>query len=104
GLAYKGNSDDIRNSPSYEFIEHIKDDVKEVRSYDPYVGGTHEKLEEAVTGADAIIIATDHEELKSLDWESIGKVMRSRVLIDGRHIIEKPPKGFLFKGIGRGEY
>lgn len=104
GLAYKGNSDDVRNSPSYEFIEHVRDEVKEVRSYDPYVRGTHEKLEEAIAGADALIIATDHEEFKSLDWENIGRLMRNKVLVDGRHIVAKPPKGFIFKGIGRGEY
>ncbi len=40
GLAYKGNSDDTRNSPpAIAFIDAIKDDVREVRSYDPFVGG-----------------------------------------------------------------
>ncbi|AIF69797.1 NDP-sugar dehydrogenase [Palaeococcus pacificus DY20341] len=104
GLAYKGNSDDTRNSPAHAFIEHIKDDVKEVRSYDPYVKGTHESIMEALKGADALVIATDHSEFKELDWKTIGELMRNKVLIDGRHIIEEPPKGFVFKGIGRGEY
>ncbi|ALM74997.1 UDP-N-acetyl-D-mannosamine dehydrogenase [Thermococcus barophilus] len=104
GLAYKGNSDDTRNSPAYAFIETIQNDVKEVRSYDPYVRGTHETLEEAVKDSDAIVIATDHSQFKKLNWKELGKLMRNKILIDGRHVIDKPPKGFIFKGIGRGEY
>ncbi|NJE06201.1 nucleotide sugar dehydrogenase [Thermococcus sp. M36] len=104
GLAYKGDSDDTRNSPALAFIEEIKDDVAEVRTYDPFVGGTHGSLEDALEGADAVVIATDHTEFRSLDWKELGRLMRTRILVDGRHIVEKPPKGFIFKGIGRGEY
>jgi len=104
GLAYKGNSDDTRNSPAYTFIDVVRDDVKEVRSYDPYVGGTHGSVEEALMDADAVVIATDHTEFKTLNWEKLGNLMRNRIIIDGRHMIENPPRGFIFKGIGRGEY
>lgn len=104
GLAYKGNSDDTRNSPAFAFMDAINEEVKEVRTYDPFVKGTHESIEDAVKGADAIVIATDHTAFKSLDWEELGKLMRNRILIDGRHIVEDPPKGFIFKGLGRGEY
>ncbi|NJE10104.1 UDP-N-acetyl-D-mannosamine dehydrogenase [Thermococcus sp. MAR1] len=104
GLAYKGNSDDTRNSPAFAFIDVIKDDVAEVRTYDPFVGGTHQNLEEALNGADAVVIATDHTAFKSLDWEELGKLMRTRILVDGRHVVEKPPRGFVFRGVGRGEY
>ena len=104
GLAYKGNSDDTRNSPAYAFIEAIQDDVKEVRTYDPYVKGTHESLQEALNGADAVVIATDHNDFKTLNWEELGKLMRNKIIIDGKHVIKEPPKGFIFKGIGRGEY
>lgn len=104
GLTYKGDSDDTRNSPALAFIEAIWDDVSEVRTYDPYVGGSVNNVEEAVEGADAVVIATDHTAFKSLDWESLGKLMRTRILIDGRHVVENPPRGFLFKGIGRGEF
>jgi UDP-N-acetyl-D-mannosaminuronic acid dehydrogenase len=61
-------------------------------------------LEEALNGADAIIIATDHTAFKSLDWEELGKLMRTRILVDGKHVVEKPPRGFVFRGVGRGEY
>lgn len=104
GLSYKGNSDDTRNSPSLNFIEEIKEIVAEVRTYDPYVKGTHENLEEALKGADAVVIATDHSEFKTLDWQALGGLMRNKILIDGRHVVKDPPKGFVFKGIGRGEY
>ncbi|CAD5244029.1 UDP-N-acetyl-D-mannosamine dehydrogenase [Thermococcus camini] len=104
GLAYKGDSDDTRNSPASAFVEAIVDDVAEVRTYDPFVEGTHGSLEEALRGADAVVIATDHTVFRSLDWETLGKLMRNRVLIDGRHVVEMPPEGFVFKGVGRGEY
>ncbi|ASJ09024.1 NDP-sugar dehydrogenase [Thermococcus siculi] len=104
GLAYKGDSDDTRNSPALEFIEAIGEDVGEVRTYDPFVGGTHGSVEDAVKGADAVVIATDHSEFKSLDWEKLGKLMRTRILVDGRHVVKEPPEGFIFKGIGRGEF
>lgn len=103
GLSYKGNSDDTRNSPSLKFIEEIKEMVAEVRTYDPYVEGTHGSLEEALKGADAAVIATDHSEFKNLDWQALGGLMRNKILIDGRHVVKEPPKGFIFKGIGRGE-
>ncbi|WP_148882409.1 UDP-N-acetyl-D-mannosamine dehydrogenase [Thermococcus aciditolerans] len=104
GLAYKGDSDDTRNSPASAFVEAIVDDVAEVRTYDPFVEGTHGSLEEALRGADAVVIATDHTVFRSLDWETLGKLMRNRVLIDGRRVVEVPPEGFVFKGVGRGEY
>lgn len=104
GLSYKGNSDDTRNSPSLTFIEDIREVVMEVRTYDPYVKGTHESIEDALKGADAVVIATDHSEFKTLDWQALGRLMRNKILIDGRHVVENPPKGFIFKGIGRGEY
>ena len=104
GLSYKGNSDDTRNSPSLTFIEDIREVVMEVRTYDPYVKGTHESIEDALKGADAVVIATDHSEFKTLDWQALGRLMRNKILIDGRRVVENPPKGFIFKGIGRGEY
>jgi len=104
GLAYKGDSDDTRNSPAKAFIEAIEEDIGEVRTYDPFVPGTSNSVEEAVENADAAVIATDHTAFKSLNWEKLGKLMRTRILIDGRHVVKEPPRGFLFKGIGRGEY
>jgi UDP-N-acetyl-D-mannosaminuronic acid dehydrogenase len=104
GLAYKGDSDDTRNSPALAFIEAIEGDVKAVKTYDPFVPGTSGSVEEAVENADAVVIATDHSAFRSLEWEKLGKLMRTRILVDGRHVVEKPPRGFLFKGIGRGEF
>ncbi|AEC51118.1 UDP-N-acetyl-D-mannosaminuronic acid dehydrogenase [Pyrococcus sp. NA2] len=103
GLAYKGGTDDVRNSPALKFIEIIRNLVSEVRTYDPYVDGTHKSLEEVVKGADAIVIATDHPEFKNLNWDEIKKFLRTPILIDGRNIVRKPPSGFIFKGIGRGD-
>ena len=104
GLAYKGDSDDTRNSPALAFVDVIRDDVGEVRTYDPYVGGSAGSVEEAVENADAVVIATDHSAFRSLDWEALGRLMRTRILVDGKHVVDVPPRGFLFKGVGRGEF
>ncbi len=104
GIAYKGDSDDTRNSPALVFVEGIKEDVAEIRTYDPFVRGTHESLEETLSGSDAAVIATDHTTFRDLNWEELGSLMRNRILVDGRHVVEKPPKGFVFRGVGRGEY
>jgi len=104
GLAYKGDSDDTRNSPALAFVDVITDDVGEVRTYDPYVGGSAGSVEEAVENADAVVIATDHSAFRSLDWEALGRLMRTRILVDGKHVVDVPPRGFLFKGVGRGEF
>lgn len=104
GLAYKGDSDDTRNSPALAFVEAIEDDVAEVRTYDPFVKGSAESVEDALKGADAAVIATDHSAFRSLNWEELGRLMRNRILVDGRHLVPVPPRGFVFRGIGRGEY
>lgn len=104
GLVYKGNSDDMRNFFVIVFIDVIKDDVREVRSYDLFVGGSVESLEEVLRGVDVVVIVIDYMVFKNFNWEEFGKFMRMKILIDGRYIIDKFLRGFFFKGIGRGEY
>ncbi|ASJ16375.1 NDP-sugar dehydrogenase [Thermococcus chitonophagus] len=103
GLAYKGGTDDTRNSPALKLVKLLETRVGEVRTYDPYVGGTHKDIKDALREADAAIIATDHLEFKTLPWEELGSLMRTRILIDGRGIIAEPPADFIFLGIGRGD-
>jgi len=83
GLAFKGGVDDIRYSPSVRIVELLESENSLVSKHDPYISGT-ETLEEAVSNADAIILATNHPEFEGI-CETIyrlGKHNPGCVLVD----------------------
>ena len=89
GLAYKANVDDTRESPSVTVIRLLQSIGYEVRAYDPYVKnspvmGASSSLDEAVTGADCLLLLTNHRQFESVVPIEIGKKMRHRKLIDTR--------------------
>lgn len=90
GMAYKGNVDDIRESPSVEIINLMKMDGIEVSIYDPHVDRPEcMELDAVVKDADLIVILTDHNEYKSMDHKHIAKLMRFPRLFDTRNIISR---------------
>jgi UDPglucose 6-dehydrogenase len=121
GLAFKPNTDDMREAPSVDIIRWITGQGAEVRVYDPVATETgREALEregvrmDAVTfcenayevaeGADALAIVTEWNEFKSLNMLQIRAAMRRPVLIDGRNIYEPSEMirlGFVYRGMGR---
>jgi nucleotide sugar dehydrogenase len=105
GLAYKGNIDDDRESPSYAIIKHLKDLNAEVCVYDPYLPdkSTVKNLEKALDGADLVILATPHDEFKQLTPEDF-KQKNIKVLVDGKNMFDKKTfieSGLIYIGIGR---
>ncbi len=91
GLAFKANTDDMREAPSVDIIRWVTAQGAVVRVYDPV--------------ADALVIVTDWNEFKSLNMQQIHDAMRRPVLIDGRNIYEPAEinhLGFIYRGIGRG--
>lgn len=105
GLSYKRDIGDERESPSHEIKKQLEERGAVVRAYDPYVphGSTHDTLEDALEGADAAIIATDHSEFRAL---TPFHFMRGGVdiVIDGRNCLNKDDfaeSGILYSGIGR---
>lgn len=89
GLAYKGNVDDIRESPAMEIYEILCEETSyEVRAYDPHVKQdfVEENIERAVAGSDLILILTDHNEFKVLDWEQL-KTMENTRVFDTKNIV-----------------
>jgi UDPglucose 6-dehydrogenase len=115
GLAFKENTDDIRESPSLAIIQHLIDEGATVKAYDPVamenaleeipeIQGCNDPYETA-EGVDALVIATPWNEFKQLDMERIKGLMKSPVLLDGRNIYE-PQKliesAFVYRGVGRG--
>lgn len=92
GVTYKANVCDMRCSPSVEVIAHLEKKGFEVRVCDPYANGESPyecvSIEEAVSGADALVLLVDHDEFKDLDLDVLKKMMRNRIVIDTRGVWE----------------
>ena len=114
GLAFKPDTDDIRNSPALRIIESLKKDGAKIKAFDPQAMNNAKKelpgIEyaenpyEAAAGSEALVICTDWREFKNLDLERIKKLMVTPTIFDGRNIFE--PKvmaklGFRYFGVGR---
>jgi UDP-N-acetyl-D-mannosaminuronic acid dehydrogenase len=90
GVTYKGNVDDMRESPSMDIINILKDKGYNVSIHDPHV--THHEfvsVEESVKGADLILILTDHNEFKEYNYNDLAKEMNNKQLFDTRNIVKQ---------------
>jgi len=122
GLAFKANTDDMREAPAVDIIRWVTGQGATVRVYDPVAMETGRRALEQVgvrmesvtfcedayqvaVGVDALLVVTDWNEFKSLNMEQVRNSMRKPVLIDGRNIYEASIMnhyGFIYRGIGRG--
>ncbi|KQM12649.1 hypothetical protein AOA80_00920 [Methanomassiliicoccales archaeon RumEn M1] len=111
GLAFLRDSDDTRNSPALTIIDRLIGEVKELIVHDPMVEKVYKapmvrEIGEALTGADCMVIVTDHSDYHSIDLESIKHLMRTPLIIDGRNVLngnDVRTKGFGYLGIGKGK-
>ena len=111
GVTYKGDVDDVRESPSKAIIGKLLEKVGEVVVYDPYsseaFGGKHvSTLEEAVFKADVVVIATDHKEFRKVDLTRLRGLVSNPIIVDGRRVIdpyEAFSHGFKYYGVGFGK-
>jgi len=115
GLAFKPNTDDMREAPSITIVEALMDEGARVRAYDPVAMTQARRVLKKVDyandpysvaeGSDALVVVTDWNEFKQLDMERVCQSMQQPVLVDGRNIYD-PRKmqefGFTYRGIGRG--
>jgi UDP-N-acetyl-D-mannosaminuronic acid dehydrogenase len=91
GVAYKGNVDDCRETPAFPIIDALKEKNYKLGIFDFHVRNFNcelDSLENAVTGADVILLLADHKEFKYLDPHVIGNKMRRRVIIDTRNCLD----------------
>ena len=115
GLAFKENTDDMRDAPSIEVAQALVEAGAHVRGFDPVamdvakplmpeVEMTKDAYEMAV-GCDALVVATEWNEFIHLDMERIRDSMKTPIVMDGRNIYD-PEKmkilGFTYRGVGRG--
>ena len=105
GLSYKANVGDDRESPAYEIRKLLQDAGADLQAYDPYINdGSVDSLEAALEHADAIVIATAHNEFKELSPDQLSSA-GIKVVIDGRNLLRaKKPEitdaGIIYRGIG----
>ena len=115
GLAFKPNTDDVREAPAFYLIDKLTDAGATVTAFDPeamenvkntigdkisYASNMYEVLE----NADALLIVTEWSVFRSPDFEKIGSLLNNKVIFDGRNLFE-PEKmaelGFEYTCIGR---
>jgi UDPglucose 6-dehydrogenase len=114
GLAFKANTDDMREASSLVLAARLQADGAQVQAYDPVAEEEAKKLRVgvdfadtalgAVSGADAVIIVTEWPEFAKLDWQAVAERMSGRLVIDGRNFIDPESvasAGFAYEGIGR---
>ncbi len=112
GLAFKANTDDMREAPSIVLASRLLAEGAEVRAWDPVADGSKlpkgvdvvSSVAEAVRGADAAVIVTEWDELKGLATEEIRTSMANPLIVDGRNLLdpeETRRAGFAYEGIGR---
>ena len=116
GVSFKPNTDDVRESPSLSIVPQLQEAGARVTAFDPAaMERAKEHLEnvewkqdpyKTAEGADALVIVTEWNEFRSLDLERLGKLMKTRLLIDLRNIYRLPDmeqSGFRYVSIGRPE-
>lgn len=89
GVAYKGNTDDDRESPAYEVIKGLSE-FYEVKIFDPHIKNPiFSDLQESIYGSDLILILTDHDEFKKIDYNSFVNKMNNPIIFDTKNILNE---------------
>jgi len=115
GLAFKPDTDDIREAPALYIIEELLKKGVEITAFDPEamsnvrrkIGDKIKYAEDryaALKDVDALIIATEWSEFRSPDFERMAALMKGKVIFDGRNLYEPrdmQEKGFIYRSIGR---
>jgi UDPglucose 6-dehydrogenase len=114
GLTFKPNTDDMRDAPSLDIIPALVAKGAVIRAFDPE--GVHEAkklltgieyVEDSYTaleGADALVIITEWNEFRALDWARVAREMKGRIVVDLRNIYQPSQvsaAGFVYHSIGR---
>jgi UDPglucose 6-dehydrogenase len=115
GLTFKPDTDDLRDAPALNLIEHLNRLGAKVKAYDPIISQTGMRHglsgvivetdpERLADCCDALVVITDWEEFRKLDYVKMAKLMNNPVMIDGRNFLDREKvesAGFRFLGIGR---
>ncbi len=115
GLAFKPNTDDMRNAPSLDIIRALQHEGAKIKAYDPQAMSKAKKVfsgiqycKDAYTvaeGSDCLLLLTEWEEFRHLNLKKIKDSMQQAIIFDGRNHLDKDKLekfGFEYFGIGRG--
>ncbi|MGE7879328.1 nucleotide sugar dehydrogenase [Peribacillus muralis] len=104
GLSYKGNVDDIRESPAIDVVNILMGmEQMEVALHDPHVQSGMMPIvsvEDAVNGADLILVLTDHDEFKVMDYDILSNLMANKMILDTRNCIDVTKTGVSVANLG----
>jgi UDPglucose 6-dehydrogenase len=111
GLAFKPNTDDTREAPAFVLAGRLLAEGADVVAWDPvaHADAQHgieqvESVEDAVRGADAVVLVTEWPQLRDVDWHAVAGAMRRPVFVDGRNMLDPDTMraaGFTYDAIGR---
>ena len=114
GLAFKADTDDVREATSLVLAARLQGEGANVRVYDPVAAANASELLggarvcasalESLDGADAAVLVTEWPEFAELDWAEVKERMAEPVIVDGRNFLDREAlraAGFTYEGIGR---
>ncbi|MEX2415485.1 MAG: UDP-glucose/GDP-mannose dehydrogenase family protein [Paenibacillaceae bacterium] len=114
GLAFKPDTDDIREAPSLKLIQGLLDAGAIITGYDPVANDKIKRMfpdvylmdnaYQAAKEADAVVICTEWQEIINLDWHAIKSLMKGNFIFDGRNVLDRTMlrmEGFQYWGVGR---
>jgi UDPglucose 6-dehydrogenase len=114
GLAFKPNSDDVRDSPALDIAARLLELGATVAAYDPEANETAARLRPALSytdtaaaaldGADIVLVLTEWSEFRQLDPVAVASLVANRVVVDGRNCLDRDAwtaAGFAYRGMGR---
>ncbi len=115
GLAFKENTDDMREAPSIDIVEQLTKAGSKIRAYDPVAMDNAKVIlpavemfndpYEMVKGCDGLMVVTPWNEFKQLDLDRLKSLLKKPVILDARNIYDPErmkAMGFIYRGIGRG--
>jgi UDPglucose 6-dehydrogenase len=118
GLTFKARTDDLRESPALAVAQRLRADGASVRAFDPSVDVPVEDRKASVLdgievvadpyaaceGAEVLLVLTEWEELKWLDFDKVAELMASKRVVDARNLLDREAlrrRGFVYEGVGR---
>lgn len=108
GVAYKGNIDDVRESPALKVIDGLKEAGIKFKIYDPHVSNFDyetKSLKEAFKGSDCVAVLTDHDEFGFIYPKELAGLMRTKLVYDTRNCLDRSlweSSGFKYRLLGAG--
>ena len=116
GLAFKPKTDDMRNAPSVDIIQVLQAEGAKIKAYDPQAMAEAKKIlphvefckdaYSAASGCDCLLLISEWDEFKKLDFKKIKRTMKHAMIFDGRNVYNQDQMkklGFEYFGVGRGK-